>query len=601
MPEALSIALVSPHAWPARDDLARHVEAQARALAARGHRVTVLAPGVGRERLADGRARLSALERGDPAPLLGRPGRPLVVAVGRGLPAGAGRRLAGPFDLSANLEAVLARAPYDVVHLHEPLAPSPALPMLRHAAGVTAATFHRTEQLAGVAFLRPLVDRALARVDLRMASSETARRALAELLPGDYVLVPAGVDTARFAPPASESAGPPGLVVIARGRERAGVRFACHVLRAVDLERVGPVTVLGAAEAPWRTRAAVPKSLRGAVTAVADVDSEARAEAFAGGRIALVATPEDAAGAAVVEAMASGLAVIAPRCEDLEGVLTHGRDGLALQPFSLGSWAGAVRSLAADPEHRAELGAAAAERGAARSWAEVAAELEEHYRAAMAARGAALAQERIVADLRISPAPDVDPAVLVAACLARGVGAVAVAAPGGLEPALALAAAAPPELAVVVGQEVATGEGTVVGLFLHEPLEDALGLPETLERVHAQGGLVMVPSPATADAPSAELLRRHAAAVDCYETASGPVGGPGAEEASALAQRLGLLATAGSAAAGPDDVGLCGVRMRPFRGPEDFLEALAGAELTRRRRGLRARAPRQRRRPRPAR
>jgi len=434
-----------------------------------------------------------------------------------------------------------------------------------------------------------------------MASSETARRALAELLPGDYLLVPAGVDTARFAPPAREPGGSPGLVVIARGRERAGVRFACRVLRSVDLERLGPVTVLGAAEAPWRTRAAVPKSLRWAVTAVADDGAEARAEAFGRGRIVLVATPEDAAGGALVEAMASGLAVIAPRCEDLEGVLTHGREGLALPPFSLEAWAAAVRDLAGDPERRAELGAAAAERGAARSWAAVAAELEDHYRAALAARGAALSQERIVADLRVRPAPGVDAAVLVAACLARGVGAVAVAAPGGLEPALAVAAAAPPELAVVVGQEVATGEGTVVGLFLRDPLEDGLGLPETLDRVHAQGGLVMVPSPAAADAPAPDLLRRHAAAIDCYETASGPANGPGGDEASALAQRLGLLATAGSAASGPDEVGLTGVRMRPFRGPEDFLDGLASAELTRRRKGLRARAPRQRRRPRPAR
>ena len=260
-----------------------------------------------------------------------------------------------------------------------------------------------------------------------------------------------------------------------------------------------------------------------------------------------------------------------------------------------------MRDLADAPDHRAELGAAAAERGAARSWAAVAAELEDHYRGAMAARGAALAAERIVADLRVRPAPGADPAALVAACLARGVGAVVVAAPGGIEPALATAAAAPPELTVVVGQEIATGEGDVVGLFLREPVEDGLGLPETLDRVHGQGGLVMIPSPAAADAPAADLLRRHAAAIDCYEAASGPVGASGTDEAATLAQRLGLLATAGSAAAGPDEVGLAGVRMRPFRGPEDFLEALAGAEVTRRRRGLRARAPRQRRRPRGAR
>ena len=153
------------------------------------------------------------------------------MAVGRALPAGAGRRVGEPFDLSATLETVLSRAPFDVVHLHEPLAPSPALAALRHAPGVTAATFHRAEPLAGVAFLRPLIDRALARADLRIATTEAAREALSEILPGDYSVVAPGVDVPAFPPAAVRGEGPPGLVLIARGRDRIGVRFALGVLR----------------------------------------------------------------------------------------------------------------------------------------------------------------------------------------------------------------------------------------------------------------------------------------------------------------------------------------------------------------------------------
>jgi glycosyltransferase involved in cell wall biosynthesis len=602
LPESLTIALVSPHAWPARDDLARHVEAQAEALARRGHRVTVLAPGVGRARLTEGRARLRALARGDRDALAATPGAPLAVAVGRALPGAAGRRLAGPFDLSANLEAALGSSPFDVVHLHEPLAPSPALPTLRHAPGVTAATFHRTEQLAGVAFLRPLVDRALARVDLRMAASEVARRALLELLPGDYLLVMGGVDDGRFAPPEREPEGPPGLVIIARGRERAGVRFALRALRAVDLDAVGPVTVLGPAEAPWRTRAAIPKALRAAVTAVADEDADARAAAFAKGRIALVATPEDAASPVLAEAMASGLAVLAPRGEELEGVMTHGVEGLALPPFSLEAWAEAVAELARDDRRRGELGARAAARAGGRPWDRVAEELEGHYLGALGGRRAHRPRvplpERILADLRVRPAPDADPDALVAACIARGLGAVAVAAPGGLEPAFRVAAAAPPELTVVVGQEIATDDGVLVGLFLRRAVEDGLPIAEALARIREQGGVVMVPHPATGPVPSPEALRRHAQDIDCYQVLAGPPGAAVGGDEAGLVQRLGLLVTAGSGAERPEDVGAPLARMRPFDGPDGFLEALAGAELTRRRRGLRTRPGRQRRGPR---
>jgi glycosyltransferase involved in cell wall biosynthesis len=600
--EPLFIALVSPHPVPARDDVAQHVAAQAEALARRGHGVTLLAPGTGRERLAEGRARLARLGGGDPGGLVAEPGEVLVVAVGRALPAGAGRRLGGPFDLAANLELALERAPFDVVHLHEPLAPSPALSQLRRAQGVTAATFHRTEQLAGVAFLRPLVDRALGRVDLQAAATETARRALADVLPGEYLLIPAGIDPERFAPPTREPPGPPGLVAVARGRDRAGMRFALHVLRGLDLAAVGPVTLLGPGEAPWRTRAAVPKALRPAITALPDLGPDARAEALGRGRIALLATPEDVAGPVLREAMACGMAVLAPRSAELDGVVAHGRDGLALPPFSRDAWIRAAADLAARPGRRAELGARAAARAHLRTWDRVAEELEGHYRSALAERRARPAgrrtAERILADLRLRPTPGVDAAAIVAACLERGIDAVAVAAPRGLEPALDVAAAAPEDLIVVVGQEIATRSGTVVGLFLAEPVPDDLELGEALARVRAQGGVVLVPHPMVASAPPPEELRRHAAEIDCYEAlSSAPLALAGGEEAALLAGRLGLLVTAGSAAAGADGVGLAATRMGAFRGPAEFLAALSGAELVRRRRGLRAQRARGRRRP----
>ena len=81
------------------------------------------------------------------------------------------------------LEAALSRPAFDVVDLHEPLAPSPALAALRHARGVAAVTFHRAEPLAGVAFLRPLVDRALSRADLRIATTRAAAEALGRSCP----------------------------------------------------------------------------------------------------------------------------------------------------------------------------------------------------------------------------------------------------------------------------------------------------------------------------------------------------------------------------------------------------------------------------------
>lgn len=579
----MRIALVSPHAWPPRDDVAEHVAAEAGALASLGHRVSVLAPAAGRERLAAGRARLAAREGGDREALLAAPGQVCEVALGRALPSGRG--LAGPRDFAAGLETALSGTPFDVVHLHEPLAPSPALAALRHASGVTAATFHRPDQLAGVAFLRPLVDRALARCDLRIATSAVALRAVTEVLPGDYLVVPPGVH-----PEAVPAMGPdgaePGVVLVARGRERAGARFLLSVVRALDRAGLGPVTLLGPAEAPWRTRAAVPKALRDAVTTVADTGPAVRAAALTRGRIALFATPADAAGPALLDAMAAGMAIVAPRCPELEGLVRHGEEALVLPPYTRDAWAQATAALVADGARRRALGARAASRGRARPWSVVAEELTAAYAGAMARRTGAAPRgdERIAADLLVRPGPGLDADALVAACRRAGVGAIVAAGRGGLGPALEVAAAAPPGLAVVVGQEIVTDEGAVVGLFLSRGVPDGLGLAETADRIAKQGGLLMLPHPDVLDAPRPQALRAARVRADLHEvlTAAGGPPSRAAEEAARLVQALGIPACAGSGAERPEEVGAVTTQLRPFAGPEDLLDALADARLVRR-------------------
>ena len=174
-------------------------------------------------------------------------------------------------------------------------------------------------------------------------------------------------------------------MLVARGRDRAGVRFALGVLRdlELDLDAIGPVTVLGPPDAPWRTRATIPKALRDVVTVVPDAGPRERAEVLrTGGRIVLLATPEDAAGPVAREAMAAGRAIVAARCPAIEEVARHGVEALILPPFTREAWGEAVTALATDPARRAELAERAAERGRARSWDDVARELEEGYRAA---------------------------------------------------------------------------------------------------------------------------------------------------------------------------------------------------------------------------
>jgi glycosyltransferase involved in cell wall biosynthesis len=589
VPESLSIALVLPHAWPPREDVGWHVQGAATALAARGHAVTVLAPTLDRDLLVAGRDALKDLAAGHPAAVLATPGTVRFIAIGRALPAGAGRRLPGPIDTASNLETALSLVPFDVVHIHEPLAASPALGALRHARGVTAATFHGHEQLAGVAFLQPLVDRALARVDVCIATTEMARRALTDLLPRDYVLIPGGVDPDRFQAPAREPVGPPGVVVIARGRDRSGLRFAMRALRRVDVPAVGRISVIGPPDAPWRTRAAIPKALRSFAVVIPDTGPESRADAFARARIAVVATPDDVADTAISEAMACGMAVVAPSCDELDRVLTHGHEGLALPAFAAPAWGEAVDTLAVNAARRRELGEQAAARAGSRHWGVVASEIEAQYRSAIAHRtGApAVTSAATFADMHVRLGPELDVATLIATCRDRGVGVVGVVGGprAGVGPARDAAMLAPPDLRVVVGQEIATEEGVIIGLNLVRDVPDGLPLAAAAAAVHAQGGIVMVPHPSSdPPPPTAETLRRHSQSIDCAEfvTGTAPSGIRGAE----FARRFGVVAIAASGASRPDDVGIVGMHIGPFATGADLAAALGAGDLARRRRPI---------------
>jgi hypothetical protein len=290
--------------------------------------------------------------------------------------------------------------------------------------------------------------------------------------------------------------------------------------------------------------------------------------------------------------------VLAPRGPGADELARHGVEALVLPPFSRDAWTDAVADLAVDPARRGDLGAAAGAAGL-RGWDDVAADLEHAYSDAVAParRARGRAEDRVVADLRVRAGAEVPPERIVAACRERGIGVVALASPDGIAPALAVAAAAPDDLAVVVGQEIPTTDGALIGLFLVRDVEPGLDPASAAAAVHAQGGVVLAPHPDRAPSPpSPQALRALAGEVDCRELVAGAGEGPGEEETVRIALRMGVLGCAGSAAERPEDVGSAVTELRPFHGPSDFLDALAEAHLVRPPRRRRARAPQGRRR-----
>src|SRR6187549_227064 len=92
-----------------------------------------------------------------------------------------------------SVKRLLGSSELDVVHVHDPFAPSVASAALRHSYSLNVGTFHTPqERLFSTQVARPLVEIFFGRLDARTVSSEATGRVLERYFPGSYELVEPG-------------------------------------------------------------------------------------------------------------------------------------------------------------------------------------------------------------------------------------------------------------------------------------------------------------------------------------------------------------------------------------------------------------------------
>ena len=194
--------------------------------------------------------------------------------------------------------------------------------------------------------------------------------------------------------------------------------------------------------------------------------------------------------------------------------------------------------------------------------------------------------ERIKVDLhthtRVSFDAWTSPRAYVERAAAAGMGAMAVTDHGTIEGALRVRDLDPP-FQVIVGEEVVTRQGEIVGLFLDGPVPPGRSVEETCDHVHARGGLVMVSHPfaATAiDRLNAAGRERIVGRVDLVETLNARNPSAASDrKAAGWARAIGAVPAANSDAHTPRELGRAYQLVRPFDGPQDFLAALRDGSL----------------------
>ena len=144
-----------------------------------------------------------------------------------------------------------------------------------------------------------------------------------------------------------------------------------------------------------------------------------------------------------------------------------------------------------------------------------------------------------------------------------------------------LAARAYPDVRVIVGEEVRTRDGEVLGLFLMEDVPRDLSAAETIDRIKAQGGLAGAPHPF--DSFRSGLDGRMGDVADELDFVEGlnarMIFRRHNTEARKFARAYGLPLSAASDAHSPREIGRAYVRMPDFSAPTEFLESLRTGKL----------------------
>ena len=362
----MKIGLVTPYIYPLPGGVNTHVGFLYAHLRERGHEVRIISSTHGLQRSSEGD----------------------IVRIGRGIAVPSNGSM-GILTISprfpGQVRALLDRERFDLLHFHEPFVPFLSLVLLRESSSVNIGTFHA---YGGWSPAYEVWQRVLApyarRLHGRIAVSAAAHHFIDRYFPGEYKVIPNGVELARFArarPIERWRDGTPNLLFVGRFEERKGLLVLLKAFRL--LRQSGAqcrLLVVGSGPQDREVRRYIATRGLTGVELLGRVSEEQKARCFATADVFVSpATGRESFGIVLLEAMAAGAPIVCSDIHGYKGVVRRDQEALLVPTGDPVALSEALGELLGNEALRARLGASGRARAVGFGWDRVAARVEDYY------------------------------------------------------------------------------------------------------------------------------------------------------------------------------------------------------------------------------
>ncbi len=366
----MKICLVSPYDFAREGGVNQHIMALAEEFRTQGHVVKIMAPSSANE---------DEMLEADPN----------IYRVGNVVPIkanGSVARITLSLNLSGQIKKILQQEQFDVIHIHEPLMPALPLTVLAHSKALNIGTFHAFSQShIGYYYGRYVLRLFVSKLDGRIAVSRPAVEFVKQYFPGNYEVIPNPIDLNRFtseAKPLPEFMdGKLNILFVGRiGERRKGLKFLIRAFNYIR-QQVPNVRliIVGKGDTKGYERYLRYNKIENVVF-TGFVSDEMLPRYYKSAQVFCApSTGGESFGIVLVEAMASGLPIVASDIPGYASVIQHGKQGLLVEPKNIEMLAMSLIRLLSDSNLRDKMSQEGREKAAQFSWKNISQRVLEFY------------------------------------------------------------------------------------------------------------------------------------------------------------------------------------------------------------------------------